>query len=328
MGLEVSKWNNLNELASHAFTLKRRNSLITAGWSLNLYKSTLSKISKNLIRYTELRTFANNLKLYLEDEFTTTSYMNIFNKLALKKEENEAEGYMNTIADINAKKLASIAGNRLKRTLDEAINNSEGPSSAMTNESTYDTDETTDEPSGSSTFRRRKFSDISNFQDDTSNLSDSGPPLTYLVLKKRITAKADEIHSMYQKNQKITPGQRKLMSCGASLILDLIDKSENNAYKKLFSYVDWNKIVLAFENDLLLPEARIQEKLMTKWEYAAGLALISNSFEDSQVFLASAFAQKNQSNQRSTIKLFISNYDVIVGDAKSWSNVDTVIQNY
>lgn len=118
------------------------------------------------------------------------------------------------------------------------------------------------------------------------------------------------------------------MSCGSSLILDLIDKSENNAYKKLFSYVDWNKIVLAFENDLLLPEARIQEKLMTKWEYAAGLALISNSFEDSQVFLASAFAQKNQSNQRSTIKLFISNYDVIVGDAKSWSNVDTVIQNY
>ncbi|KAG1084464.1 hypothetical protein G6F60_011244 [Rhizopus arrhizus] len=173
--------------------------------------------------------------------------MNIFNKLALKKEENEAEEHMNTIADINAKKLASIAGNRLKRTLDEAINNSEGPSSAMTNESTYDTDETTDEPSSSSTFRRH-----------------------------------------------------------------LIDKSENNAYKKLFSYVDWNKIVLAFENDLLLPEARIQEKLMTKWEYAAGLALISNSFEDSQVFLASAFAiKKNQ-----------------IGDAKSWSNVDTVIQNY
>jgi hypothetical protein len=164
--------------------------------------------------------------------------------------------------------LTSIAGNRLKRTLDEAINNSEGRSSAMTNESTYDTDETTDESPGSSTFRRRKFSDISNFQDDTSNSSDSGqieqPPLTYSVLKKRITAKADEIHSMYQKNQKITPGQRKLMSCGSSLILDLIDKSENNAYNKLFSYVYWNKIVLAFENDLLLPEARIQEKLMTK----------------------------------------------------------------
>ncbi|KAI8375470.1 hypothetical protein BD560DRAFT_326923 [Blakeslea trispora] len=116
---------------------------------------------------------------------------------------------------------------------------------------------------------------------------------------------------MYQKNQKITPGQRKLMSCGSSLILDLIDKSDNNAYKGLFSCVDWNKIVLAFENDLLLPEAKIQEKLLTKWEYAAGLALISNSFEDSQAFLASAFAKQNQSTQRATIKLFISICDVI-----------------
>lgn len=64
---------------------------------------------------------------------------------------------------------------------------------------------------------------------------------------------------MYQKSQKITPGQRKLMSCGSSLILDLIDKSENNAYKGLFSYIDWNKIVLAFENDLLLPKVKIQK---------------------------------------------------------------------
>ncbi|CAO3691072.1 unnamed protein product [Rhizopus stolonifer] len=101
------------------------------------------------------------------------------------------------------------------------------------------------------------------------------------------------------------------MSCGSSLILDLIDKSENNAYKGLFSYIDWNKIVLAFENDLLLPEAKIQESLITKWEYAAGLALMSNNFEDSQVFLASAFAKQNQSNQRATVKLFISIYDVI-----------------
>lgn len=110
VGLDVSKWNNLNELASHAFTLKKRKGPITAYWSLNLYKSTLSKISKNFIRYTELRTFANKVKLYLEDEFTTTTYISIFNKLALKKEENEAEEHMNTIADINAKKLTSIAG--------------------------------------------------------------------------------------------------------------------------------------------------------------------------------------------------------------------------
>lgn len=50
---------------------------------------------------------------------------------------------------------------------------------------------------------------------------------------------------------------------------------------------------------------------MTKWEYAAGLALISSSFEDSQVLLASAFSKQNQSNQRATIELFISIYDVI-----------------
>lgn len=30
VGLDISKWNNLNELASHAFTLKRRNAPITA----------------------------------------------------------------------------------------------------------------------------------------------------------------------------------------------------------------------------------------------------------------------------------------------------------
>jgi hypothetical protein len=304
VGLDVSKWSNLNELANHAFTLIRRTGPITADWSLNMYKLTLSKISKNLIRYTEIRTFANKFKLYLEDEFTETTYINIFNKLAQKKEENDAEEHMNSIADINAKKLTSIAGNRLKRNLDEVINNSEGSSSAITNESAYDTDES----SGSSTLRQRKFSDTSN-SNDSEQIEQS--PLSYSVLKKRIIAKADEIHSMYQKNQKITTGQRKLMSCGSSLVLDLIDKSENNAYKGLFSDVDWNKIVLAFENDLLLPKVKIQEKSMTTWEYAAGLALISNSFEDSQIFLASAFSKQNQSNQRATIKLFISIYDVI-----------------
>ncbi|KAG1462710.1 hypothetical protein G6F56_005454 [Rhizopus delemar] len=222
---------------------------------------------------------------------------------------------MNNIADINAKKLASIAGYRLKRTLDEVINNDEGSSSIITDKSAFDIDKTTDEPPLTSTPRRRESSDTSNFQNDASNPTDSEQfeqsPLTYSVLKKTIMAKANEIHSIYQKSQNITPEQRKLMSCGSSLILDLIDKSENNAYKGLFSYVDWNKIVLAFENDLLLPEAKIQESLMTKWECAAGLVLMSNNFEDSQVFLASAFAKQNQSNQRATIKLFISIYDVI-----------------
>jgi hypothetical protein len=119
----------LNALASHAFTLKRKNTPTTASWSLNRYQSTFLKISNNFIRYTELRTFANKLKLYLQDDSTRTTYTRIFNKLALEKEGEEADKDMNTIADINAKKLTVIAGNRLKRTFDKMIENGEGSSS-------------------------------------------------------------------------------------------------------------------------------------------------------------------------------------------------------
>lgn len=45
--------------------------------------------------------------------------------------------------------------------------------------------------------------------------------------------------------------------------------------------------------------------------YAAGLALISNNFEDSQVFFADAFIKQNQSNHRAIIEFFISIYDAI-----------------
>ncbi|KAI8376720.1 hypothetical protein EDC96DRAFT_562112 [Choanephora cucurbitarum] len=96
---------------------------------------------------------------------------------------------MNTVVYINAKKLTSIAGNRLKRTLDEAIDNSEESSSAIANGSAYDINETADKSSISSNFHD---------DDSTSTISEQigHSPLTYSVLKKRIVEKADEIHSI------------------------------------------------------------------------------------------------------------------------------------
>lgn len=113
----------------------------------------------------------------------------------------------------------------------------------------------------------------------------------------------------------ISTEERKLMSRGSSLILDIIDKSESNIYKSLFSMIDWNKIVLTFENNLVLPKGEIDKNMLAKWDYATGLAMISNDIEDSQIYFASQFATSISKKQRSTIKLFIAILDVFQNNA-------------
>ncbi|EIE82337.1 hypothetical protein RO3G_07042 [Rhizopus delemar RA 99-880] len=113
----------------------------------------------------------------------------------------------------------------------------------------------------------------------------------------------------------ISTKERKLMSRGSSLILDISDKSESNIYKSLFSMIDWNKILLTFENNLVLPKGEIDENMLAKWDYATGLAMISNDIEDSQIYFASQFATSISKKQRSTIKLFIAILDVFQNNA-------------
>ncbi|KAG1165001.1 hypothetical protein G6F36_013566 [Rhizopus arrhizus] len=105
------------------------------------------------------------------------------------------------------------------------------------------------------------------------------------------------------------------MSRGSSLILDISDKSESNIYKSRFSMIDWNKILLTFENNLVLPKGEIDENMLAKWDYATGLAMISNDIEDSQIYFASQFATSISKKQRSTIKLFIAILDVFQNNA-------------
>ncbi|CEG78387.1 hypothetical protein RMATCC62417_13004 [Rhizopus microsporus] len=175
------------------------------------------------------------------------------------------------------------------------------------------------EATGPSTHERCEPADAFIYQDEDLNLTDSGhmeqTPLTYSTIKKVLMKNANEIRTRYQNNQKISTEERKLMSCGSSLTLDISDKSESNIYKSLFSVIDWNKIVSNFENNLVLPKAEIDKNMLVKWDYATDLAMLSNDIEGSQIYFASQFAASISKKQRSIIKLFIVILDVFQNNA-------------
>jgi hypothetical protein len=85
-------------------------------------------------------------------------------------------------------------------------------------------------------------------------------------VKTVIYNKAKGLHSAYKDKQAMTPDERKLMSCGGSLILDLIDQTDNNEFKKLFTAEAWNALNAHYRSMLLLREADMPEPLMEKFK--------------------------------------------------------------
>jgi hypothetical protein len=113
-------------------------------------------------------------------------------------------------------------------------------------------------------------------------------------------------------SQAMTPDQRKLMSCGGSLILDLIDQTNNNEFKKLFSTEAWDALDTHYKSLLLLREADMPETLMAKFKYGIRLAVSTNRCEDSDVYFSLIYSQKTMTTtQRRIIKLFMTMFDIV-----------------
>lgn len=113
--------------------------------------------------------------------------------------------------------------------------------------------------------------------------------ISYAEIKQVLYKETTTIHEKYQTNQFITPGERNLMGCGGSFILDLIDQSENSEFKKLFSDGMWKAITLEFQNKLARPQGVIMEPILSKWKYAAILEMADNGFEGSFFFFLYPF---------------------------------------
>lgn len=131
-------------------------------------------------------------------------------------------------------------------------------------------------------------------------------------VKRAIYAKAREIHTMYKDGKNITPDERKLMSCGGSLILDLIDQTDNNEFRKQFTKEAWDTLNNKFKEDLLLNEATVPTALLEKFKYAARLAMTRNGCEDSLVYFSSTYSHETMTTtQRGYIKLFTTIFDIV-----------------
>ncbi|GAA5799953.1 hypothetical protein HPULCUR_005374 [Helicostylum pulchrum] len=209
------------------------------------------------------------------------------------------------IAEVNAKKLACAAGNRLKRKLDDMLADESSSSSAAA-----DLDCTNDSITAPETDDLSTELDTDNEDSNSTNLTHlQQTPLTYSAIKKVLITCANEIHQRYKNNQTINNKERQLMICGSSFILDLTEKSDI-IFKTLFSETDWDKIISHFENDLLIQKAEIDQKILAKWDYGTGLGVLSNDIGNSQIYFASQFAASASKQQRSTIKLFTAVLDV------------------
>ncbi|KAL9537310.1 hypothetical protein MBANPS3_011893 [Mucor bainieri] len=299
VGLEISKWNDLDSLAKHAMKLQRKNLPIDASLSLDCYKSTLSKIAQNYTnKYDALRSFARKLNAYLKNAPVVTAYHQKFNALKLQDEGKKEKTQMMAIAQVNATKAASVAGLELKRKFDKTTNDE--PSSMdeanLNHEAGIVNEADIDHEAGI----------VAEADDQTSMVA-----MSYSEIKCRIFKRAEQLQKKYIQGAKITPDERKLLSCGSSLILDLIDQSPGTCFRECFTQDEWCVIVKHFEAKLKLSGVALQKALLDKWEYAAGLSLLSNSLEEAQLYLQSMYCKFYGRLSRKHIKLLTAILDVV-----------------
>ncbi|KAL9537309.1 hypothetical protein MBANPS3_011892 [Mucor bainieri] len=265
VGLEVSEWNDLDSLAGHAMTLRRKNLPVDASLFLDCYKSTLSKIAQNYTnKYDALRSFARKLNAYLKNAAVATAYSQKFNALKLQDEGKKAKTQMMAIAQVNATKVASVAGLELKRNFD-AITESEANieaanidtaniDEALIDEALIDEALSNDAGVAGAAGVDAGIAGNSAITDQPRTKAISCSTIKHTIFKK-----AEQLQEMYAQGAKITPDERKLLSCGSSLILNLVDQSEGSCVRLIFNEGEWRAIKEHFESKHKLPEVVIQK---------------------------------------------------------------------
>ncbi|KAL7316484.1 hypothetical protein PS15m_005571 [Mucor circinelloides] len=92
--------------------------------------------------------------------------------------------------------------------------------------------------------------------------------LTYATIKTMMFERARALFVLYKDRQPISNQQRKLMSCGSSLILDLADMTPGNDFRTLVSPQQWNALAQSFTNRYKIEEYKWPAEVQEHWKVA------------------------------------------------------------
>lgn len=328
--LDVLKWNDLKALAENSFNWKSKG-VFDGSYVLQKYDEAFTKVARNYTKDPELSSFASKMSLYLKHPNVKALFLNEFNKIMLDKEDDNVNKEMIKIGKISAKKLTIKSTRTLIESFDAASSENPPNLPIINEESDYNAGSSSPKIHHRPNNMQESDNDIvsTSTSSKTSNVDTANVGLTYSKLKQVIYDKAKSTHQDYVNGVNISADDRKMMACGSSLILDLVD-NQNVILQSLFDDTTWAKLKSHFRSRLRIEAPILPKEMMDKWTYMEGLLTKYNDYQAAQKYLALVFSKDSTSKyQQKYIKLYMSILDCIENnpllmnhDTKKVSEVD------
>ncbi|CAO0795056.1 unnamed protein product [Mucor circinelloides] len=109
--------------------------------------------------------------------------------------------------------------------------------------------------------------------------------LTYATIKTMMFERARALFVLYKDKKYISSQQRKLMSCGSSLILDLVDMAPGNDFRTLVSPQQWNALVQSFTNRYKIEESAWPAEVQERWRAATSKVSYADQFNGAKRYM-------------------------------------------
>ncbi|KAL9557635.1 hypothetical protein MBANPS3_001285 [Mucor bainieri] len=143
-------------------------------------------------------------------------------------------------------------------------------------------------------------------------LSQTPPPrLTFGAVKKAMFDRAKDYFTLYKaRKSSLTGEQRRLMSCGASLILDLVDIIGRNDFVNLFTSIQWETLKTKFNQDFRMQDVTwSNESLKNNWTAAVSLISSAEMFAASQRYLHDILKDPMDTRLKDAYQLMLALFD-------------------
>ncbi|KAI8884187.1 hypothetical protein K501DRAFT_271991 [Backusella circina FSU 941] len=202
-----------------------------------------AKISKRLNRYPYVKTYANQVNLYLQSADVYKKYMEKFEDHLEKKAKRRSKRKLNNQTQLNSEAEVLLKQKKKFREIETAITKIDILSESSTTSKSLDVYDFL--VSGDTATSSETSVDIVAPSVTTTNTpvsSNSIKTSEGINIRDIIHNAAVILHSKYQNNENLTSSELKTMACGLSSILDINSDEVNGSQQSLFDEVLWKKI--------------------------------------------------------------------------------------
>ncbi|CAO0797035.1 unnamed protein product [Mucor circinelloides] len=276
VGFKAGDWTNTNAVAHHLANFnKLRKANFTGERLYQRYQNTINAVSRSYASDKFLRRYATEVVGFLDQGSFRTGVLDRFRALPESS----------------------------KRSADTMLDETQGEEEAL-----EELEKQESEPGKVSNSLLGTEMSVDMAVDSLANQA-TPTLLTYATIKTMMFERARALFVLYKYKQPISNQQRKLMSCGSSLILDLVDMTPGNDFRTLVSPQQWNALAQSFTTRYKIEESAWSAEVQLFWRAATSKVSYEDQFNGAKRYMHGLLREALPDTLRNEYELMLAILD-------------------